>query len=104
MVIYATTDGRMYHYTGSVWKPMSNFTTESGTATITTSGSINFTANRFTQKPVLVATVESASTNTTSVTVGSLSSTGVTFYLWSGAVASTTANRVVNWTAIQMGS
>lgn len=101
MVAYLKDEARVYQYTGSAWKPTTNFTTESGTATITTSGSINFTSGRFTQTPVVIASVASSATNTTSVTVASVSTTGVTFYLWSGAVASTTANRVVNWFAVQ---
>lgn len=77
------------------------------TATITGNGTINFPANRFSQSPLVIATGVSSTTTRTSVTTGTITlSAGVysvPVYVWTGAVASSTAC-VVHLQGIQMTS
>ena len=100
MLMYLKDEARTYQYTGSAWKPNTNFTSESGTASITTSGAINFTSGRFTQTPYIVATVVSGNNTATSVTITTNTTTGFTAYVWTGTSAVGTA-KTVHWFAIQ---
>jgi hypothetical protein len=68
----------------------------------TGSGTVTFPVGRFTQPPIVTATLVSSSA-WTSVTTGNSSTSGVTVYAWAGATAATTA-RTAYWTAIQMTS
>lgn len=82
---------------------------EVSTSTVTGTGSVNLTANRFnaTFAPRVIATVISTAGTASSVTVGTPtynSGTGVynvPLYVWSGSTASTVA-RVVQVAAFQM--
>jgi hypothetical protein len=103
MVVYLSDEARTYQYTGASWKPNTPFTIEVGTQSITTSGSINFTASRFSQTPMVIATIQSGNTTRTSVTTVQNGTTGFTAYIWAGAVAATTA-ATVHYIAIQATS
>jgi len=65
------------------------------TGSITGNGTINFPANRFSATPLVIATGSSSTTTRTSVTTGTITLASgiysVPVYVWSGAVASTTA-------------
>jgi hypothetical protein len=79
------------------------YATNAGSNSITGSGTVTFTTGRFTQTPIVLATVLSTNNTRTSVTVAISGTTSVTFYVWAGTVASTVA-AAVNWQAIQMTS
>jgi len=79
------------------------YATNVGSNSITGSGTVTFAAGRFTQTPIVLATVSSTNNTRTSVTVGISGTTSVTFYVWSGTVASTSA-AAINWKAIQQTS
>jgi hypothetical protein len=106
MIVYLTNEARTYQYTGGSWKPNTPFTVEVGTtasAPITGNAAINFTASRFSQTPMVIATVQSGNTQRTSVTCVANGTTGFQAYIWAGAVASTTAT-TIHWIAIQATS
>jgi hypothetical protein len=79
------------------------YATNVGSNSITGSGTVTFTAGRFTQTPIVLATVSSTNNTRTSVTVAITGTTSVTFYVWSGTTASTSA-AAVGWQAIQQTS
>jgi hypothetical protein len=102
MTYYQSDEGRTYTYTGSAWKPNTPFTiqagnTDAGTGTVT----VTFAASRFTQAPVVVATVYSSTNGATSVSVGTPTTSGFTAYVWAGTTAAA-VSRTVAYTAIQM--
>ena len=66
------------------------------------SASVTFPAGRFTQAPIVTATMAS-STTVTSATVGSVTTSGFTIYAWAGGSASVTG-RAAYYQAIQMTS
>jgi len=72
-------------------------------AGITGSGTITFPVGRFTQAPMITASVVSTNNTGTSVTFGGTSTTSVNAYIWTGTTASTTS-RAINYIAIQMTS
>lgn len=74
---------------------------ESGTISITGSGSVPYTTGRFNYAPVIIATVQSSASSRTSVTVAPNGTTGFTAYVWNGTTAATSA-ATIHWTAIQM--
>lgn len=71
---------------------------------ITGAGSVTFpvpVSTRFTQPPVVTATVASTSSAATSCTIASVATTGFNIYFWSGTAAAT-VGRTAHYTAIQM--
>lgn len=107
MIVYLKDSDRTFTYSTispAGWRPNSPFTmeasnTDAGTGTVT----VTFTANRFTQAPVVTATVVSSTSGATSVTMGSPTTSGVTLYVWSGTSAAA-VSRTVHWTAVQATS
>lgn len=74
------------------------------TPTITGNGAVTYPVSFTTGVvPIVTAIVAGTASNGTSVTLGSSSATGATFYVWVGAAASTTA-KTIYYTAIQMTS
>ena len=71
-------------------------------ASFTASASVTFPSGRFTQAPIVTATMASSST-VTSATVGSVTTSGFTIYAWTGGSASGTG-RTAYYQAIQMTS
>jgi hypothetical protein len=102
MTYYQSDEGRTYTYTGSAWKPNTPFTiqagnTDAGTGTVT----VTFVAGRFTQSPVVTASVYSSTNGATSVSVGTPGTAGFTAYVWAGTSAAA-VSRTVAYTAVQM--
>lgn len=80
------------------------YSMEQGSVVITGSGSVTFTASRFTTAPYVVCTVVSSTGTASSATLNAAPTTsGFTVNVWNGTVASTVA-RTVYWVAIQMKS
>lgn len=77
------------------------------TAAITGTGTINLTANRFSQVPRVFASAQSTASSLTSVTLGvptlSAGVYSVPVYCWAGTAASTVARNITIW-AVQQGS
>ena len=102
MTYYQSDEGRTYTYTGSAWKPNTPFTiqagnTDAGTGTVT----VTFAVGRFTQAPVVTATLYSSTNGATSVSVATPGTAGFTAYVWAGTTAAA-VSRTVAYTAVQM--
>lgn len=73
-----------------------------GYGSITGSLAVTFPVSFTTDvRPILTATLHSASSSSTSITTGTQSHTGVTFYAWNGTSANSTS-RNFSYIAIQM--
>ena len=98
----ATYRNQLVNVVSGVSRPIA-YSTQVGSNSITGSGTVTFTAGRFTQSPIVLATASSTNNTRTSVTVAITSTTSVTFYVWSGTTASTSA-AAIGWQAIQQTS
>jgi hypothetical protein len=106
MICYLKDSDRLFTYTTSSpsgWRPITPFTMEMGTQSITGSGTINFTSGRFTTTPVILVSVASAANTATSVTYATNTNVGITAYVWTGTTAAS-VGRNVHWLAIQATS
>ena len=107
MVTYLKDSDRIFTYTTvspAGWRPVAPFSMETrNTDAGTGSVSVTFTANRFTQPPVVTATVISSTSGATSCTTGTPTSGGVTVYVWAGTSAAA-VSRTVQVQAIQATS
>jgi hypothetical protein len=107
MVTYLKDSDRLFTYTTTSpagWRPVAPFSmetrnTDAGTGTVT----VTFTSGRFTQAPVVSATVVSSTTGATSCTMSTPTKDGVTVYVWAGASAAA-VSRTVHVQAVQMTS
>jgi hypothetical protein len=79
------------------------FAMAAGTLTFTGSSSVTLPASRFTQAPMVTATVQS-SANVVGVTISTPTTSGFSVYNWNASNVAATNSRVVNYIAVQMTS
>jgi len=107
MLSYQKDTDAIESYDGANWVTRVStsvpFAMESLVQNITGSGSVTFTAGRFSVAPIITGSVTSTNNTGTSVTFGATTTSGVTAYVWSGTTASTTS-RGVNIFITQMKS
>jgi len=99
----ATYPSQIVNRVSGVSRPLP-YAMSAGFLSLTGTATITLPAGRFTQSPLINATILSSSgTAGTSVTFGTVGTTSFTLVVWTGTTVSTTA-RTAHWTALQMTS
>jgi hypothetical protein len=108
MVSYQKDTDAIEAYDGTNWVTRVSasvpFAMSAGFLSVTGTATVTLPASRFTQSPLIFATVLSSSGAAgTSATFGTVGTSSFSLVVWSGSTLSTTA-RTVHWQALQMTS